>query len=247
MMVGFVTPVILLPKIEFSANELTFVLKHELVHYKRKDLWYKLLVMLVSAVHWFNPIVQLMASSVLNLCEISCDEAVLSGADEKSRACYGETIIGVIRKGRYCETALSTNFYSGKRGIKERVHAIMDQKKKRFSFGAILIAAAVTLCAITAFVLSSPQKKAHKVNSSSKINSSMYETEKLSATTVGTIGNPNGGTEGVNHGLTEKGSCIVTVNGNISKVVICGNGSYPGRTYAIIANGKSNGTAKTKK
>jgi beta-lactamase regulating signal transducer with metallopeptidase domain len=97
MVIGLLHPVVLLPQIDFSRDELPLILKHELVHYKRKDLWYKVLMLIASAIHWFNPVVHIMVRSVLTLCEISCDEEVLRKFDAKGRAQYGEAIIGVIR------------------------------------------------------------------------------------------------------------------------------------------------------
>lgn len=41
MMIGFINPQILLPKADLAHDELHFILKHELIHYKRKDLLYK--------------------------------------------------------------------------------------------------------------------------------------------------------------------------------------------------------------
>ena len=57
MMTGFVKPRILLPDADFTTDELRLILKHELVHYKRRDLWYKGLVLAANAIHWFNPAV----------------------------------------------------------------------------------------------------------------------------------------------------------------------------------------------
>ena len=47
---------------------LRYALLHELVHYRRRDIWLKTLVLWVNAVHWFNPLVWLN----LNSAAISC-------------------------------------------------------------------------------------------------------------------------------------------------------------------------------
>lgn len=161
MMTGLLKPVILLPETDLSPEELLFILKHELVHYKRKDLWCKLLIMAALTIHWFNPIVHLMSRAILNQCEISCDEEVLKNADIDSRVRYGETIIGVIRSGSVFQTALSTNFYSGKRGIKDRVYAIMDIKNKRFSIFALMVVVILAVGGTSAFALSAPESLPH--------------------------------------------------------------------------------------
>lgn len=153
MVVGLVRPVVLLPPDVFSLDELRLILKHELVHIKRKDLWYKIVMLSALALHWFNPFIHFAVKEALNLCEISCDEEVLKGFGTKARAQYGESIIGTIRNRNVYKTALSTNFYSGARGMKKRIHAMMDLRKKHFSPVLFLVVFAITLCGTTAFAL----------------------------------------------------------------------------------------------
>ena len=44
MIIGFFKPVLVLPKERYSPEELFFILKHELVHLKRGDVYFKLLL-----------------------------------------------------------------------------------------------------------------------------------------------------------------------------------------------------------
>jgi beta-lactamase regulating signal transducer with metallopeptidase domain len=121
MMIGLLKPRILLPSVELAQDELSFILRHERVHYKRKDLLYKYLVLFATAVHWFNPVEYLVAKAIKALCEMSCDAEVIGRADMDTRQSYSETIIGVVRcQTRLC-TALSTNFYGGKKGMKPKL------------------------------------------------------------------------------------------------------------------------------
>lgn len=154
MVVGLLRPVVLLPQVTFAQDELPLILKHELVHIKRKDLWYKSLMLSTLAIHWFNPMIHLAVRSVLNLCEISCDEEVLKGIGAKGRARYGESVIGTARNRGAYKTALSTNFYSGTKGMKKRIYAMMDMSKKRFSPVLFMAVVMVTMCGTTAFALS---------------------------------------------------------------------------------------------
>jgi beta-lactamase regulating signal transducer with metallopeptidase domain len=131
MMTGFRNPVILLPRSEFAADELPYILRHELVHFKRKDLWFKSLVVFATAIHWFNPVVYLAAKAAALQCEISCDAQVVNGTGPEGRRRYGEAIIGVIRRQPEVRTAFSTNFYGGRRGMKKRIFSILDTKKKK--------------------------------------------------------------------------------------------------------------------
>ncbi|MEO3947775.1 M56 family metallopeptidase [Gorillibacterium sp. CAU 1737] len=131
MLIGFFHPLILLPPVHIPVHELELILRHELIHLKRHDIWSKMLVMLAVGIHWFNPVVYLMRRAVATQCEISCDSFVLAGADSKRRQQYGETIIDVIRSGGNPRTALSTNFLDGKKGLKTRLASIVDTKPKK--------------------------------------------------------------------------------------------------------------------
>jgi beta-lactamase regulating signal transducer with metallopeptidase domain len=153
MTIGFVCPVVLLPAMDFSADELSFILKHELVHCKRKDLWYKGLVLIATAMHWFNPVVYLMARAIAVQCEISCDAAVVQNAGVDARRRYSETIIGVIKNHSRIQTVLSTSFYGGKGSMKTRISSIMDTTTKKAGIAIICIALIATLGAGTVFAV----------------------------------------------------------------------------------------------
>ena len=131
MLIGLFQPTVLLPPSSIVEDEIELILKHELIHYQRHDLWYKVLVLIATSLHWYNPIVYLMAKATAVQCEISCDAQVLQGADFQRRKRYGEAIIGVVRNRAKGETALTTHFYGGKKGMKNRISSIMDTKKKK--------------------------------------------------------------------------------------------------------------------
>ena len=154
MMIGFIKPRILLSRADLSHDELRFILKHELIHYKRKDLYYKCLVLLATAIHWFNPIIYLMAQEIGVQCESSCDVETIQGSDADTRQRYSETIIGVAKYRSKLETALSTNFYGGKKDMKKRISSIMDTNKKKMGITILCGALIFTLGAAMVFAAS---------------------------------------------------------------------------------------------
>ena len=130
LLTGILYPRIMLPKTDIPDDEMALILKHELVHFKRKDLWYKSLVLLAIAIHWFNPMVYIIAKTISLQCERSCDDEVIKYKDSDSRLEYSAAIIHSIR---YAEstTALSTNFFGGKNEMKNRISSIMDMSRKK--------------------------------------------------------------------------------------------------------------------
>ena len=154
MMIGFINPVILLPSTNYPVDEMTFILKHEMVHFKRKDLWYKSLVLLATAIHWFNPVVYLMVRAIAVQCEISCDEEVVQSTDMDRRQQYSEAIIRVVKNQSKMQTAFSTNFYGGKKDMKNRILSIMDTTKKKTGFFILCVVLIGTMGIGTVFAAS---------------------------------------------------------------------------------------------
>jgi len=128
---GFIHPRIYLPNRQISASELSDVLSHELCHYKRKDLWFKLALLLSNAIHWFNPVVFFMLRQAELEIEKACDGDVLRGANAFMRKQYGLTILSFVEKAQSIPTPLTTYFYGGKKQMKSRFSDIISQNKKK--------------------------------------------------------------------------------------------------------------------
>lgn len=56
VLAGLFHPALYLTEAPCDREELSFILRHELTHYKRRDLWFKLLLLAVSTIYWFNPL-----------------------------------------------------------------------------------------------------------------------------------------------------------------------------------------------
>lgn len=145
MLMGLLHPVILLPDEELTTDELVLVLRHELTHLKRGDLLVKAGLVLAYALHWYNPVVWAMGRSLCFYQEASCDSHVTARANEEERRFYSETILRVIRRQARARTALCTSFYGGRNGMKRRITAIMEGRRRT---GAALCALALAMTAV---------------------------------------------------------------------------------------------------
>lgn len=124
-----------MPDGEYSAEELHFILKHELVHLKRGDVCLKLLLTTANAIHWFNPLIWLMRKEATVDMELSCDERVTQGADYAQRKAYTETLLSTLHKQCTKRTVLSTQFTEEK-SDEETVSKYLTQqyKEKRYQY-----------------------------------------------------------------------------------------------------------------
>lgn len=137
---GFSRTVLYLPEKNFTPEQLATIFRHELTHYVRGDLWGKLFFLAGKAVHWFNPLVWIIARMADFNMELACDNAVLKGETKDFRRNYGYMILEVAISGRK-QDVLSTKFYGGKRQMKKRFENIAEQRT--FHSGRTLLIAGI--------------------------------------------------------------------------------------------------------
>lgn len=151
MLAGFVKPTLYLPDEALSEQEAMFIFRHELTHYKRGDLWLKLLLTAAKAVHWFNPLVYLMARFAQEDIELACDDAVVRGMDSAQRRAYGETILRSAA-AQVKKRALVSCFTGDKETLMRRFEGLFDKRAKKRGV-ALVVAAAVLVgtlgCAVS--------------------------------------------------------------------------------------------------
>ena len=153
MVTGFLHPVLLLPAADFSPRALDAIFRHELVHARRHDIWYKLLLLLARCVHWFNPLVHLMARRAGRDLEIACDEAVVAGRDEAFRRDYGRAVLDAVASASDERAPLTTYFKGGRNTMLERLKAILSTLPKRRGTAllcllAVLVSTVAAACGV---------------------------------------------------------------------------------------------------
>ena len=94
---GFLHPCLALPERINAGEDFSCIVRHELVHYAKKDMWYKLLLTVANALHWFNPAVWLMRFLAETDVEIACDNEVIRGMAMEERKGYIEVILACIQ------------------------------------------------------------------------------------------------------------------------------------------------------
>jgi len=109
---GMINPVLVLPEQEYNPRLLGHIIRHELTHCRRRDLWYKLATDLANAVHWFNPLVWIMNRASSHDLELVCDELVIHGQDLARRKEYGESILSTVKPGTTSRLPVLTTAFS---------------------------------------------------------------------------------------------------------------------------------------
>lgn len=139
---------------EIGSRESEFLIRHEMVHIRRLDAFWKMLIQFVKFLHWYNPMMWLLLDELDRVCEISCDETAARKLSEEERNSYMRLLIEEAQKTKEPKRLSfkwEAGFGSGMRRVKERMDNLMRKNKwNRFATGT-LVAALVFANSMTAF------------------------------------------------------------------------------------------------
>ncbi len=135
---GLFKSYIFLPDYSYSKSELTWILKHELMHFKNKDILIKFLVLSVRIIYWFNPLVYVMSNRVNLDCELCCDESVIYNCSFNDKKEYALALIKSIKLSKECNRGiLLTDF--NRTNLEKRLESIISKKFKNSVFVVIIL------------------------------------------------------------------------------------------------------------
>ena len=155
----FGEPVLLIP-LSLCGDEgrLRFALLHELTHKKRGDHYMTLLLNILRAVYWFDPVVHLAFSELRADMESACDSDVLAYIGHEQKRGYLTVILDMFSYDT--EPILGMSQIRSKRMAKRRMKGAFMKSRTSPAFRAITLCIALTmsLCCFTTACQSAPEK-----------------------------------------------------------------------------------------
>lgn len=155
----FGEPVLLIP-ISLCGDEsrLRFALLHELTHKKRGDHYMTLLLNILRAVYWFDPVVHFAFSELRSDMESACDSDVLAYIGHEQKRGYLTVILEMFSYDT--EPILGMSQIRSKRMAKRRMKGAFMKSRTSPAFRAITlcIALIMSLCCFTTACQSAPEK-----------------------------------------------------------------------------------------
>lgn len=155
---GIRKPILLLPDMPLTEEELYFICRHEMEHYRNHDLLLKLFVDLVVCFQWFNPLAYIMRKQLILSFELSNDSNVLKGMEEAERCRYAMTLLKVaeLKEEKRIGFGGLSFMKDRKIGLKIRVDSIIAERKdsiKRRSGSVFIRYVLVAMMLLTSFLL----------------------------------------------------------------------------------------------
>lgn len=147
MLTGVMHPRILIPDCPLSERQLEMIFRHELVHYRSRHQWYKLMLLCAGTLHWFNPFVHGMIHAAYCSIEFSCDSKVVQKQPEPFVHDYAQSILEVAKLGcmpRHCGV-FSTCMANSKTLLRRRFDHLLRVRSRRKGWPLL---GGVALCCI---------------------------------------------------------------------------------------------------
>lgn len=173
MLVGVCKPIILLPEIQLSLEELEIIFLHEIEHFKRNDIICKIFLNIAVVLNWFNPFIYVFSRIFTYLCELSCDEEVSDNMDYEERLLYVSIILKIAKEQIKCNTAFSMMFFGGEKNMKHRIYSIMNNSKKKIC--SSLLVMCLMLIVSTQGISAAPQEFSYGIITAEAIAEEMEE------------------------------------------------------------------------
>ncbi|HBE9444578.1 TPA: protease [Clostridioides difficile] len=164
--IGLFKSYILLPAaLQYDINDIYWILKHELIHFKHKDILIKFLVIFTKSLYWFNPLVYIMSKKVATDCELCCDESVIKNCSIKDKKAYGMTLLKSIELINNTNTAMLTTEFN-KSDLEIRLENIISKNGKNGIVLGMLIFIITSTSFLEINVLETIQTKIYNENKS---------------------------------------------------------------------------------
>ena len=127
------TTCVALPARSYTQEELSLILRHEIIHLSRRDPASKFFMVFCTAMCWFNPLMWVAMRKSADDFELSCDESVLLAQPQPVRRQYAELLLKTAGDERGFTTCLSATASA----LRYRLKNIMAPGKKHT--GALLV------------------------------------------------------------------------------------------------------------
>ncbi|MBO5179826.1 MAG: peptidoglycan DD-metalloendopeptidase family protein [Clostridia bacterium] len=125
---GVVSPKLLITKeVEnLSTSELKYVFTHELIHYKKLDIFIYKIINALKCVYWFNAIILIIFRKIKNDLEYATDEITVDILKDRKKYCKVLLKISQIGTENYANVV---TIYNGKKELERRIIMLKNDGK----------------------------------------------------------------------------------------------------------------------
>lgn len=178
---------------KLTDKELSYIIKHELAHYKRRDNWLNFLITIFRNVYIFNPIIFILLGKVKKDLELATDELAMKKSSNEEQKEYLKTLVILSEKSsdKFLVQALCLS--DEKKNLERRIDSLklFDVFKKKSKLIAFLSIIIVLILIMTCFsrndTYMTPQDLGNFLSSKNNYNKTNYLVKETSFSKDGNI------------------------------------------------------------
>lgn len=156
-LVGLRKPHLILPYKQYSNEEFRYIVLHELMHVRNKDIIWKVLIDFLCVVFWWNPVIYFMKKELSKLIEIRNDMQILSILTEEEKVCYMKCLKSVASQLVGKDMAFGVSFSKGNlRELDRRMRLILNDFKTHRGIQCVLCFTIAMLLVGTSAIIIEP-------------------------------------------------------------------------------------------
>lgn len=126
-LLGMYPAYILLPEGVYTSEQLGFIIKHELMHHRKRDVLWKCVIDILCSVFWWNPAMIYLKKSVFQIVEISNDIDITTYMTEKEKISYMECLRDIAVNEKVKDRTFTVPFCkSNFKDLRQRLNLIDD-------------------------------------------------------------------------------------------------------------------------
>ncbi len=188
---GIIRPKILISKdfIKQDNDTIKNVFMHELSHYKRKDMITNYFLLIITAIHWFNPIIYRVFKKIRQEMELATDEIALNRMNKDEKKRYGLTLINLLQTYNSQKVATKMLYITDdNKNMERRIKKIkISTRFKKYSMLTTITILIIILGCILPFIIKPVKAKTDEIESKQipkedieKVEEANLENEKKS-------------------------------------------------------------------
>lgn len=156
-LIGFFKPLIVLPMVDYTDEQLRYVVAHELMHAKNKDIFWKILADILCTVFWWNPIFGFLRDQLFKMIEIRNDREIIKDLNDHEIVGYLECLMNTAIHVSGKDVLFSVSFSrSDFEELYLRMGLVSENRKYSKRFQTILTVFVLSVITVTSVIIVEP-------------------------------------------------------------------------------------------
>lgn len=165
---------------KLTDKELSYIIKHELAHYKRRDNWLNFLITIFRNVYIFNPIIFILLGKVKKDLELATDELAMKKSSNEEQKEYLKTLV-ILSENKSDKFVTQTLCLSDeKKNLERRIDSLklfdmFKKNSKKIAFlSIVLVLVLITTCFSRNNTYMTPRDLGNFLSSKNNYNKTNY-------------------------------------------------------------------------